>query len=70
MTGVAHLQHCERRGLRSSWISSRIASALALIAGAVILLLGGFALAAHFRADTPPPQELEVPTATSPGMGP
>jgi hypothetical protein len=50
--------------------SSRVASILAVIAGAIILLAGGFTLAFDLRAHTPPQHQIEAPVATSPGAVP
>ena len=69
MTGVAHLHHYDRGSLWAGRISLRIPLVLAAIA-AVILLVGGFVLAAQFRAHTPPPQQVEQPMPTAPGTGP
>jgi hypothetical protein len=62
MSGVVtHIYH---------WDSHRLASGLALVTGALLLLLGGFVLATRLGGHTSPPNQIEVPFATSPGTGP
>jgi hypothetical protein len=58
------------RSLLGTLTSNRAATIVAVLAGAVILLLGGFALATGLRGHTPRPQQIEMPTPTSPGAGP
>ena len=69
MTSAAHPLRFTRPSLPGILTSHRAASILAAVAGAIVLLAGGFALASHLKAHTPPPQP-EVPMVTSPGTGP
>jgi hypothetical protein len=70
MTGAAHIHQVAGWDTPTTWSSHRLAVWLALAAGAIVLLLGGYALAAHLRAHPSPLQQLHVPMATSPGAQP
>jgi hypothetical protein len=69
MTGVAHTYQFARRGLLTTWTSHRLASQLALIAGAIILMAAGYLLATQCGSTASPPLHFEVPMSTAPGAG-
>jgi hypothetical protein len=69
MTGVAHTYQFTRRGLLTTWTSHRLASQLALIAGAIIMMAAGYLLATQFGSTASPPLHFEVPMSTAPGAG-
>jgi hypothetical protein len=69
MTGVAHTYQFTRRGLLTTWTSHRLASQLALLAGAIVLIVAGYVLATHLGSPASPPLHFEVPMSTTPGAG-
>jgi len=66
MTSVAHNHHFAGRGLRTTWVSHRLAIQLALVAVAIILLVAGFVLATQLGPTASPPLHID-PMSTAPG---
>jgi len=68
MTSVAHNHHFAGRGLLTTLASHRLASQLALMAAAIILLVAGYVLATQLGPTSSPPLQID-PMSTAPGAG-
>jgi hypothetical protein len=64
MTGVAHTYQFARRGLLTTWASHP----LALVAGAIVLVVAGYLLATQLGTTASPPLHFD-PIPTAPGAG-